>query len=116
MKFPTDPSKEFTTTERCHIIEVINRADHPEVSLAQARVQPGVTTKWHTVEAREIYYILGGVGRAEVGDDVYTVGPGDAVSISPAVRQRITNTGEADLVFLCVCTPRFTVEGYRELE
>jgi hypothetical protein len=52
MKFSTDAATEFATTERCHIIEVINQPDHPEVSLAQARVEPGVTTRWHTVEAR----------------------------------------------------------------
>lgn len=113
MHFTPDP--EFYTTEGCHISEVINQADHPEVSLATARVAPGVTTRWHTVEAREIYYILSGVGRAEVGQETYEVSPGQAVSIPQGVRQRITNTGAEDLVFLCVCTPRFRQEGYVEL-
>lgn len=116
MYFTTDLTKEFHTSERCHIIEVINRSDHEDVSIAQARVEPGVTTRWHTVEAREIYYILSGNGRAEVGDDITEVGPGDAVSIPFGVRQRIANTGTEDLIFLCVCTPRFRVEGYKELE
>ncbi|MEM9929407.1 MAG: cupin domain-containing protein [Bacteroidota bacterium] len=115
MKFTTQPDQEFYTSERCHIIEVINQPDHAEVSIAQARVEPGVTTRWHTVEVREIYYILEGEGRAEVGDEIFSVAPGDAISIPPLVRQRIKNTGENDLVFLCVCTPRFTPEGYREL-
>lgn len=116
MLFPTLPATEFSTTERCHITELINQADHADVSLAQARVEPGITTRWHTVEAREIYYILQGNGRAEVGEDTWPVGPGDAVSIPPLVRQRIANTGTTDLVFLCICTPRFTPEGYHELE
>lgn len=115
MKFSTQPHTEFHTSEQCHIIEIINRADHPDISLAQARVEPGVITRWHTVEAREIYYILSGEGRAEVGQKAWPVGPGDAVSIPPQVRQRITNTGTEDLVFLCVCTPRFMPEGYKEL-
>jgi mannose-6-phosphate isomerase-like protein (cupin superfamily) len=115
MKYLTNPTTEFHTTEQCHIIEVINQADHPDVSLAQARVESGVTTRWHTVEAREIYYILSGEGKAEVGEDSWPVGQGDAVSIPPLTRQRITNTGTEDLVFLCVCTPRFTPEGYQEL-
>lgn len=116
MLFPTLPATEFSTTERCHITELINRADHADVSLAQARVEPGVTTRWHTVEAREIYYVLSGKGLAEVGDSAWAVGPGDAVSIPALERQRITNTGSEDLVFLCICTPRFTPEGYHELE
>jgi len=115
MKYPTKLATEFFTSEGCHIIEILNRADHPEVSLARARVAPGVTTRWHTVEAREIYYILAGEGLAEVGEECYPVGPGDAVSIPQEVRQRITNTGAEDLVFLCVCAPRFREEGYREV-
>ncbi len=110
------PNPEFFTSEGCHISEVINQEDHPEVSLATARVRPGITTRWHTVEAREIYYILSGQGRAFVGDKAYAVQPGEAVSIPAGVRQRIANTGTEDLVFLCVCTPRFRQEGYRELE
>ena len=92
------------------------RYDHADVSLARARVEPGITTRWHTVEAREIYYILQGNGRAEVGEDAWAVGPGDAVSIPPLVRQRIANTGTNELIFLCICTPRFTPEGYREVK
>lgn len=33
----TDASKEFTTEERCFIIETANDADDPEVSIARAR-------------------------------------------------------------------------------
>ncbi len=115
MHFLTDTTTEFYTDEGCHIIEVINRPDHEDVSIARARVEPGITTRWHTVEAREIYCILSGRGRAEVGDQVLEVGPGDAVSIPQEVRQRITNNGTEDLIFLCVCTPRFRPEGYREV-
>ncbi|WP_273447649.1 cupin domain-containing protein [Neolewinella agarilytica] len=110
------PQPEFYTTEGCHISEVINQEDHPDVSLATARVTPGVTTRWHTVEAREIYYILSGKGRAEVDGEVIDVSPGQAVSIPEGVPQRIANTGTEDLVFLCVCTPRFRQEGYREVD
>ncbi|MEL7162903.1 MAG: cupin domain-containing protein [Bacteroidota bacterium] len=115
MLYPTDLSTEFYTTEGCHITEIINRADHAELSLARARVEPGVTTRWHVVDVREVYYLLSGEGRAEVGEETRDVGPGDAVTIPPGVRQRITNTGTEDLIFLCVCTPRFTPEGYREV-
>ena len=44
------------------------------------------------------------------------VSPGDVVLIPPDCRQRITNAGEQDLVFLCVCTPRFIPEAYEDLE
>ncbi len=33
--------------------------------------------------------------------------------VSP--RQRISNPGKIDLIFLCVCTPRFAQEAYEDL-
>jgi oxalate decarboxylase/phosphoglucose isomerase-like protein (cupin superfamily) len=38
------------------------------------------------------------------------------VLIPPACRQRIANTGAGDLVFLAICTPRFSYDAYEELE
>ena len=34
----------------------------PNVSLAQARVEPGVTTEWRVLSVDEIYYVLEGSG------------------------------------------------------
>jgi len=53
----------------------------------------------------------------EVGDDAPAdVWPGDIVIIPPGCRQRIANTGECDLLFLALCTPRYTDEAYQEVE
>jgi mannose-6-phosphate isomerase-like protein (cupin superfamily) len=104
-----DPSKEFPTEENCFILEVSNDARDPDVSIARARVRPGVTTAWHRLEGIvERYVIVRGKGRVEIGDLPPTiVGEGDVVRIPPNVPQRITNVGDEDLVFFCVCTPRF---------
>ena len=57
--------------------------------------------------------IVSGAGRVEVGDlPAPHVTAGDVVLIPPGCRQRITNTGDDDLVFLAVCTPRFRQEAY----
>lgn len=110
--------KEFSTPERCHIIETYNSAADESLSIARARVHPGVTTAWHHVEGTvERYIISEGRGRVEVGDfPASEVGPGDVVLIPAAVRQRITNIGQDDLIFYCVCTPRFRQQNYRALE
>jgi mannose-6-phosphate isomerase-like protein (cupin superfamily) len=61
--------------------------------------------------------MLSGSGRVEIGDDKPTdVGPMDTVTIPAGVRQRIINTGTTDLIFLCICTPRFQFENYVNLE
>jgi mannose-6-phosphate isomerase-like protein (cupin superfamily) len=81
-------------------------------------VEPGVTTAWHVVEGTtERYIIVEGHGRAEVGDfPASAVGPGDVVIIPPGVKQRIANAGQGDLIFYCLCTPRFENKNYRSLE
>ena len=111
---PIDASAEFYTDERCHIIELSNTPDDPDVSIARARVEPGVTTRWHRLAATtERYVMIEGRGRVEIGDLApQEVGPGDVVIIPPGVRQRIANIGDGDLVFLAICTPRFRPESY----
>lgn len=113
-----DVSQEFSTSERCHIVETYNSPADELVSIARARVEPGVTTAWHSVEGTvERYVIAEGRGRVEVGDLPATeVGPGDVVAIKAGQNQRITNIAETDLIFYCVCTPRFQASNYRALE
>lgn len=108
---------EHWTSERCYITELINDAGWPEVSLARCRVEPGVTTQLHMLSVHEVYVIEEGDGRMYVGDSApFTVGPGDTVTIPKQAPQCIQNTGDSDLVFLCVCTPRFSPECYTSLE
>jgi mannose-6-phosphate isomerase-like protein (cupin superfamily) len=109
--------REFYTSEGCYITELCNSPVDVECSIAQARVAPGVTTRWHRLrDTSERYVILEGRGRVEVGDlSAAEVGPGDVVIIPPNCRQRITNIGSGDLIFLCVCIPGFQVACYEEI-
>ena len=110
----SDPAREYATEERCHILELSNTEADEELSVARARVEPGVTTAWHRVEeTAERYVLIEGEGRVEVdGLDAEVVTAGDVVIIPPGLRQRITNTGNVDLVFLALCTPRFRQSRY----
>lgn len=112
------PENEFSTEERCHIIELSNTSDDPEASIARARVEVGVTTRLHRLEGiAERYYILDGQGRVEIGDlPPQEVQPGDIVMIPPMCPQRISNIGTTDLIFLAICTPRFTWDAYQDIE
>ncbi len=109
--------KEYWFQEGCHILEVANHHDDPQVSVARARVEAGVTTQWHYLHATwERYLIIAGEGYAEIGDLAPTrVSAGDVVLIPPDTRQRIRNSGVQDLVFYAICSPRFTPECYRSL-
>jgi mannose-6-phosphate isomerase-like protein (cupin superfamily) len=111
------PSAEYFFVEGCFITEWWNAPADDAVSVARARVKPGVTTRWHRLRGvTERYLILEGRGRVEVGDlPPEDVGPGAVVLIPPGVRQRIANPDDGDLLFLAICTPRFTPAIYEDL-
>lgn len=113
-----DEAAEYLIAERCRILESWNRPDDPSLSVARARVPPGVTTRWHRLAGIcERYLILAGRGRVEVGNLApEVVRPGDVVYIPAGCRQRIANLDDVDLVFLALCTPRFIPEAYRDIE
>ena len=113
-----NPDSEFYTPELCYINELSNSAADPEASIARARVQAGVTTRWHRLHGMtERYLILDGEGLVEIGDLApQEVRNGDVVLIPPECRQRITNIGVKDLIFLAICTPHFRQEAYEDIE
>jgi mannose-6-phosphate isomerase-like protein (cupin superfamily) len=97
-------SVEFLTPEGCWIVETWNDAGDAAVSVARARVQPGVTTKLHRLRGVvERYVIVSGNGFALIG------GP-DGTS------QQVVNDTAVDLIFYCICSPRFTPGCYEVLE
>ncbi|MGV8057651.1 MAG: cupin domain-containing protein [Smithellaceae bacterium] len=109
---------EFYTPEGCYITELSNTPDDPGLSIAQARVAPGVTTQWHRLRGiTERYYIIQGKGLMEAGElPPREVNAGDVVLIPPLCRQRITNSGLNDLIFLAICTPRFCTKAYENID
>jgi mannose-6-phosphate isomerase-like protein (cupin superfamily) len=111
-------ASEYYFEERCHITEWLNSPCDAEVSIARARVEPGVTTRLHRLQnVTERYVILEGRGRVEVGESApRTVGQGDIVIIPAGTPQRITNIGRVDLIFLAICTPRFTRDIYEDID
>ncbi len=71
-------TREFQTRERCHIRELVNDDEAPEFSLAQTRVEPGVTTELHKLSVDECYVMLTNVMSCAVvmGEWKSTANPG----------------------------------------
>ena len=113
-----ESATEYWTEERCYISEIANDAGDESVSIARARVEPGVTTAWHELTGiTERYIITSGIGCVEIGElEPTDVSAGDVVRIPAGTPQRITNTGDTDLVFYAVCSPRFQSRFYISLE
>jgi len=109
---------EFYTSEKCYITELSNTPEYQNMSIARARVESGVTTRWHRLKGTfERYFIISGRGLVEVGEQPpQEVTVGGVVLIPPMYRQRITNIGPDDLIFLAICTPRFLQDVYEDIE
>jgi len=114
----SDQNAEFQTDEHCSMLEIWNDESDGALSIARARVTPGVTTQWHRLRGvDERYYIVAGTGSVKVGMlELRDVVPGDVVVIPAGTAQRITNSGPFDLIFYCICTPRFTPDCNESLE
>ena len=112
-----DEANEYYFKEGCFILESLNSEEDPEVSIARARVSPGVATRKHALKGTtERYIILSGEGRLVI-DGVEALMHTGSVAVIPAgVSQSIKNIGVEDLVFLAICSPRFTIESYQDLE
>lgn len=111
--FTTERNKEFYIEEGCHIIEIMNTLSSPDISVSQARVEPLKSTELHSLnDTKEYYYILEGTGIVEINGKKSKVSKGDLVKIDVSIHQKITNLLNSDLVFLCICTPRFEPQNY----
>jgi mannose-6-phosphate isomerase-like protein (cupin superfamily) len=115
-----DSLTEYLTPERCFIYENwgLVRGNDDAVSIARARVEPGVSTKTHHLEGvQEIYVITQGKGLVQIGTlEPAEVTQGDTVVIPAGTRQKITNIDKTDLIFYCICTPAFTEACYHNDE
>ena len=113
-----DEKAEFHSDEKCYVNELSNTTKDEEVSIARIRLEPGVTTNWHRLRnTTERYVILYGSGIVEIGElPQQAVTEGDIIVISPMCKQRISNNGKSDLIFLAICTPRFVQKVYEDLE
>ena len=109
---PQNDIPEHYFGERLYAAEYINDETVPDFSLARCRVEPGVTTQLHSLSVDEWYVVESGEGRMQLGSQEQDIRSGAIVQIPRGVNQRVTNTGAEDLIFFCVCTPRFTLETY----
>ena len=115
-KFRSPNPGEYWMDERIYVREIMNSPDEPTLSIAVCRVPAGVTTQLHSLSILEWYIIESGGGLLEIDGASTLMSIGDCVRIGPGQSQRITNTGEGDLIFKSICRPRFTPSTYTNLE
>ncbi|MDR3498248.1 MAG: cupin domain-containing protein [Parvibaculum sp.] len=98
-----------------------------DMGLHFVRVEPGRETTEHHFHGQdeEFLYVISGHGEAMVGDETFSVGPGDVMAFpknSPAHSMRVPADADGDLIYLMagtrsdidVCTyPRIGLRMYR---
>ena len=100
----------FEAIDGSKIVEVIGipTTKTKEMSLALAKIEPGLKTINHYHNFTEIYMIVKGKGMMHINDEIKDVREGDNILIPPKSWHFIENKGDQDLMIWCICTPAFT--------
>ena len=94
------------------VYEVPNPIDRPNESFAIADMRQLELSEphRHDNDEVEIYFVIAGVGKIAVGDDIQDLTPGTAVP-TPSGTVHITLPGEG-LILAVVNTPPFNIDNY----
>lgn len=117
-----DDCEEIVALDGTILRELLNpRHDKEDLkldySIAHAIVKPGKASFPHRFfEASEVYYIIQGTGVMHIDDETADVKAGDVVYIPPKGVQYIENTGDTDLIFLCMVDPPWFPESEELVE
>jgi len=89
-----DSTSEYYIDEGCYITELSNSEQDSQLSIAKARVKPGITTKLHKLSGTiERYVVLEGEGLVEIeGLEPQKLAIYDVAVIPSDCSQKITNT------------------------
>lgn len=105
--------EEITAGDHTLLRELLSPHNDPidaRYSLAIARIGPGRSSAPHALATTEVYYLLQGKGVMIVEGEEREVERGDAVYIPPRATQRLRNTGDEEIVFICIVDPAWRAE------
>jgi mannose-6-phosphate isomerase-like protein (cupin superfamily) len=77
-------------------------------SVAHGYVEAGGRSLRHRLSTSEVYYFIGGRGRAGIGSSVVSVERGTLLYVPPHTEQWVESSGDERLEFLCLVEPAWT--------
>ena len=101
----------FRTKDGSEIRELMHPSVHgnQNQSLAEARIESGMTTALHRHRhSEEIYHVTAGDGLMTLGEKQFVIAPGDSIAIAPGTPHRVQNSGNEALLILCCCSPPYS--------
>ena len=103
-KSSTSNAEHYKWGENCDGWHLLKRDD---VSVIQELVPPGQAEVNHLHNvSRQFFYILSGTGTMQVGEDIFTLSPGEGLEIPPGTAHQFRNDSGADVSFLVISTPK----------
>src|SRR5690242_9394259 len=74
----------------------------PLMFMNEVYAKPGEELQRHShADMEEVFYFLEGTGVMEIGEETYSVAPGDRFIMPARVEHYLKNTGETAMRFIC---------------
>ncbi|MBM3498173.1 MAG: cupin domain-containing protein [Armatimonadetes bacterium] len=108
---PAKSVEAYVTLDGSRVLELIRpeRGGSPNLSVAEAVVEPGQSTRRHLHRrSDEVYYILEGKGTVTLGAKGYEVEPGSCLLLPAGSVHSVRCDGPEALRILCLCAPPYT--------
>lgn len=104
-----NPQKVFRNSVSADGISLRQVGDtaHHEIQMLHERYEPGADTgvERYSHDSEESGIVISGVIEITVGDQIATLGPGDAYLFDSRIPHRFRNTGEEPCILVSACTP-----------
>lgn len=103
----------FVAGDATRLREILHPKQDPVetgYSLAHAYLPAGAASLPHRLVGSETYYILQGTGVLYIEEQPIPLAPNTVAWVPPNALQHVDNTGESDLVFLCIVEPYWRPE------
>ncbi|MCH2042496.1 MAG: cupin domain-containing protein [Saprospiraceae bacterium] len=104
---------EFQAGDATRLREVLH-PNHDQLpigySIAHARLLAGTASLPHRLKSSETYYFLQGKGLMHIEGETQEVCANSIIFVPPNASQYVSNTGNEDLVFLCIVEPYWKEE------
>ena len=86
---------------------------HLGMSLAYGYLEPKQRARSHFhKETKEWYFIVEGMGRVFLDDEVYEIQAGELITVPAGVKHSLQNTTSVPLRVLCICEPHFSEDDF----
>jgi len=105
---------EFVAGDATHLREILHPHNDPVdigYSIAHAYIKPGESSLPHRLIGSEVYHFIAGKGIIYINKENQVIQSGDTVYVPPGGLQFVENTGEDDLIFICIVEPAWTLDG-----